>query len=132
MLKITNAVIVSTSLSIEDHGLLSAWLHLEFAGGGQGFGGYALYLPKDYKHNKSVPNFAGHFIFRCLQIAGGGQWSKLPGRTIRIAHTMSSVYKIGHIIDDDWFCPTEDFKNMCDESAVQKESVIVDKRKTQS
>ena len=46
MSEIVNGVIERVTLSNDDHGLLSAWVHLDYSGSGQAFGGYALYLPK--------------------------------------------------------------------------------------
>lgn len=111
-----NAVIESVSLSNDDHGLLSAWLNLSFGDGlHQGFGGFTLYLPKDFKHHGGK-NYAGHFIFRCLQVAGIGEWSKLPGRTIRVRHDKeglgASILAIGHIVKDDWFDPSKEFETL--------------------
>ena len=110
-LKIRNAVIESASITNDDHGLLSAWLYLEYGGVGQGFGGYALYLPKSFKHYGG-PNLCGHFIWRVMEIAGVSKWDQLRGKTIRAQATHSGVEAIGHIVKDDWFWPEKDFKEM--------------------
>lgn len=78
-----NAVIKAATISNDDHGLLSAWLTLDYGGSGQGFGGYALYLPKNFSHHDpSGPNYAGHFIWRVMEVAGVSSWADLPGMTI--------------------------------------------------
>src|SRR5580700_2686203 len=86
-IKMKNAVITSAEITNDDHGLLSAWLHLEYGNcGGQGFGGYALYLPCSYSHHDQAleANYAGHFIWRVMEVAGVTEWSKLKGKTIRL------------------------------------------------
>lgn len=67
-MEIKNAIIKSAKLDTGDRGLLTAWLHLDYGCSGQGFGGYALYLPKSYSH-REIQSVAGHFIFRCMEIA---------------------------------------------------------------
>lgn len=111
MSEIKNAIITSAVITNADHGLLSAWLHLDYGGAGQGFGGYSLYLPKTFAHHNHAMdrNYAGHFIWRCLEIAGVTEWSQLIGKTIRVRATHSGVEAIGHIIKDDWFEPAKDF-----------------------
>ena len=104
-----NAIIKSVSLNSDDHGLLSAWLHLDYGGSGQGFGGYCLYLPKSYTHHE-LKSFAGHFIWRCMEIAGVTEWSKLVGKTIRVRAAHSGIEAIGHIVKNDWFNPSLDFR----------------------
>lgn len=108
-MEIKNAIIESAVIDTGDRGLLTAWLFLDYGGSGQGFGGYSLYLPKDYKHHTNKGDFAGHFIFRCMQIAGVEKWSDLKGKTIRVKATNDGVEAIGHIVKDDWFNPSEDF-----------------------
>jgi len=105
---VKNAVIESVRLTADDRGLLSAWLMLDYGGSGQGFGGYALYLPSNYRHHQMLSH-AGHFIWRVMEIAGVTEWDKLKGKTIRVRADHGGVEVIGHIIKDDWFCPREDF-----------------------
>lgn len=124
-----NAVIESATINNDDHGLLSAWLHLDYGGTGQGFGGYALYLPKQFKHHTLTgPNFAGHFIWRVMEIGGVSKWSQLSGKTIRVKAERSRVHEIGHIVKDDWFNPSEDFKRM---EVNEKEKAPHSKEKSQ-
>lgn len=108
MIEVRNAVIKSASITSDDHGLLSAWLILDYGGSGQGFGGYALYLPKSFKHHE-LKSVAGHFIWRVLEIADATEWSELVGKTIRVRGDRGGVEAIGHIVKDDWFCPSDDF-----------------------
>jgi hypothetical protein len=115
---IRNAVIDSVSIDMGDRGLLTAWLFLDYGGMSQGFGGYSLYLPKSYKHHADACqiNLAGHFIFRCMEIAGVERWADLKGKTIRVKSDKdglnASILAIGHIVKDDWFNPSKDYEEM--------------------
>ena len=107
--EICNAVIKLADITDSDRGLLDAWLHLDYGGSSQGFGGYSLYLPKSYSHHE-LKSVAGHHIWRCMEIAGVSKWSLLPGKTIRVRIENGLIKAIGHIVENDWYCPAEDFK----------------------
>ena len=106
-----NAVIKSARITSGDHGLLSAWVNLDYGGTGQGFGGYCLYLPKSFRHHK-LESVAGHFLWRVMEVAGVSEWDELPGKTVRVRAEYAEVYSIGHIVKDDWFTPKEDFASL--------------------
>ncbi len=95
-----NAKISSVSLRNDEHGMLSAWLMLDYAGSGQGFGGYALYQPKFPE--KSA---AGFFIWRVMEVVGVSEWSSLKGQSVRVRAENHKIHSIGHFLQDKWFNP---------------------------
>lgn len=110
-MEIKNAIIKSAKITCGDRGFLDCWLDLDYGGTGQGFGGYVLYVPKSWRHHK-VESVAGHFIFRIMEVAGVESFDQLKGRTVRVKAEHSGAHAIGHIVNDDWFCPKEDFASL--------------------
>jgi len=109
---IKNAIIESATITSDDHRCLSAWVHLDYGGSVQGFGGDALYLPKSFDHHDMM-SVAGHFIWRVMEVAGVTEWSKLKGKTVRVkVPGFGPIEAIGHIVKDDWFDPSKDFKEI--------------------
>lgn len=108
--EIKNAIIKSAQITTDSHGFLSAWLELDYGGSVQCFGGYALYLPKSFQHH-NLESVAGHFIWRCLEVAGVEDWGQLPGKTVRVKSGHDKVHGIGHIVKNDWFYPSIDFNH---------------------
>jgi len=117
-----NALIEAVRITNDDHGTLSAWLTLDYGeeGGHQGFGGYALYLPTSFKHHKGQGNYAGLFIWRCMEVAEVTEWNQMVGKSIRVRRGDNfgdSVEAIGHITKAVWFCPKEEFAALVKEAA---------------
>lgn len=110
---IKNAIITSAKLYVEDRiGYLTITLGLDFGDGAhQGFGQYRLYVPPHFQHHNLL-SICGHFIYRILQIAGVDDWSSLAGKTIRVDSDNGEVYRIGHIVKDDWFDPEAEFEEL--------------------
>lgn len=109
---IKNAVIDNVMLEIEDHGILSCFIGTKMENGFyQAFGGWSLYLPPSYTYH-DINSFAGHFIYRVLEIAEVENWNDLVGKAIRVYSDWNKIHAIGHIIDDDWFIPSLDFKKV--------------------
>lgn len=72
------AKIKSTFLGIEDHGIYTFVLHLDYGGSGQGYGTISL-------GSASHPDTTGltfQFLRRILCACGVDSWEKLPGRTV--------------------------------------------------
>lgn len=103
-----NAKIVSTMLGREDHGIMTAFIHLDYGGSGQGFGGYGFDNPKtpgDYKAGRIGTVYGCEFIRRVLEVVGVEKWEDLPGKYVRVVADWGHVHRIGHITDDKWFDP---------------------------
>jgi hypothetical protein len=120
-LTLENAVIESAEITNEDRGVLTAWIGLKYQSCNQGFGGQVLYLPASFKHHQ-LESLAGHFIWRVMEIAGVHEWAHLRGRTIRVRHNQTQVWAIGHIINDDWFCPERDFAPVTERNKEEKDA----------
>ena len=103
-MEIKNAIIESATLSKADHGVLSGWLHLDYGGSGQGFGGYCLYNP-NFDGDSS-----GKWLWRIMETLEVYEWGEVVGKTIRVKADHGKVHAIGHILKDQWFCPSEEFK----------------------
>lgn len=108
MSEIRNAIIRSTTLGVEDHGILSFMVHLDYSGGGQGFGGYCMDEPikvdGDSKGRRGTA-FGMECVRRILDTLGVRSWEKLPGTTCRVESDVGQVYRIGHFLKDKWFDP---------------------------
>lgn len=89
-----NAIIKSARIFIEDHGILTAFLDLDYGGVCQGFGGYAL------------ERTAGEFIRKTLDVVGVASWDQLVGKTVRVTADRNKIYQLGHIVNDRWFDPS--------------------------
>lgn len=96
-----NARIVKTFLGIKDHEIFTFVLHLDYGDSSQGFGTYNIGLKTCW---------GTECLKRILQTVGVDQWEGLPGKHCRAVIESGLVRKIGHIVEDKWFCPKEDLK----------------------
>jgi hypothetical protein len=108
--EIRNAVIKSTMLGLEDHGIMSCMLHLDYGGTCQGFGGYALDEWNEPLKARIGTGYGLEFIKRILATVGVESWEKLSGSHVRVESNWGKVFRIGHFLEDRWFNPDEDLK----------------------
>lgn len=108
MIEVKNAIIASVQIGIE-RGFLDIWFNLDYGNSFQGFGGYAFYLGKDCKRHEKK-SYAGHHLFRCMEIAGVDNLKDATGKSVRVGIENGLVKSIGHIVKDDWYSPSEDMK----------------------
>ena len=108
--EIKNAIIDYAHVEIEDHRYLTVSIGLDYGMLHQQFGGYALYLPKGFGHHSVDMGFAGHFIYRVMELVDVKRFDQLKGKTVRVDAEWGRVYGIGHIVKDDWFYPDKDFE----------------------
>ena len=106
--EIKNAKITSANISLEDHGILTCYLMLDYGGSGQGFGGYAL-----DGYNKALDKRVGtawgmEYIRRLIELFDVEHFANLKGLPCRVEASYDKILRIGHFIDDEWFYPKED------------------------
>jgi hypothetical protein len=72
----------SVDLFVEDHGILTLYVHLDFGGSGQGFGGIALdsYSEKDKERVGTASGL--DFILRILRLFGVDRLEQIKGRSV--------------------------------------------------
>lgn len=93
-----NAVIKSTQLGPEGHGILSISLSLDYGGSIQGFGGYDL---------RSADSLA-RWVNGILEVVGVESWENLRGEHIRVRREdgwNGKILALGNFLEDKWFDP---------------------------
>lgn len=109
MSEIKNAKIRRTMLGIEDHGILTGMIDLDYGHSGQGFGGNAFDEPVRDEKDKFIGRrgtaFGMEFIRRVLEVLEVDSWEKLPGTFCRVQAGFGLIEAIGHPLKDKWFFP---------------------------
>ncbi len=100
-----NAIIESASIC-SDKDSLTILLKLKYAGNL-----FQLFGMRFLRNKKALDRVSGNFIYRSMKIAGASDWSEMLGKSIRAKADEESVIAIGHIIDEDWFCPSTDYRD---------------------
>lgn len=75
------ARIDSTFLGWEDHGILTAYLRLDYGSASQSTPGYTLDEPDGQRDRVGIA-FGMEFVARIMRAVGVDEWGKLKGRTI--------------------------------------------------
>lgn len=91
--EIRNAVITNARIFIEDHGILTMFLDLDYGGSCQGFGGY--------RNEDSL----GLFVRRILEVLGEYDFERIISKVIRVKIIDGKIIAIGHPLKDEWFVP---------------------------
>lgn len=113
-----NGIIKSTFLGVEDHGIFTAFLHIEFDGSGLGFGGYALdqHFNRADKSGRIGTAYGMEFIRQILSTLEVDSWENLPRKTVRVRRDDGKIHTIGHIVKNRWFTPATDLAHFYPET----------------
>ena len=103
--EIKNAKISGTMLGVEDHGILTAMIYLDYGGAGQGFGGYAFDQFSQRTQKRQGGAYGMEFIRQILEVLETKKWEDLKGTIVIAEADHGKVYRIGHILKDQWFDP---------------------------
>lgn len=110
---IENAVIESTFLGFEGHGILTFVLGLQGKGWGVGFGNIALDQWSDEEQRRVAHHKSMECIAKILEVVGVDRWEDLNGKYVRIASHEgsegqsriglgSTITHIGNIVENRW------------------------------
>jgi hypothetical protein len=81
-------LIESTFLGVEDHGIFTYWLTMDYGSSGQSVGQYALDEPRNGSDGEHLGRFgtaAGlDLIMRTLKVVGTDRWEKLKGSRVYV------------------------------------------------
>lgn len=78
------AKIASTSLGVEDHGVLTAYLTVDYGGAVQAIGGYGLDRYDAEQKRRVGTAYGCEFIARVIRACGVAKWEDVAGRTIYV------------------------------------------------
>ena len=97
-----NALITSTMLGIEDHGILTFRLDLDYGGSGQAAGAYALDAYSEELARRVGTAAGTEFILALLRVLDVRKWEDLKGQHLRVRHSFNGVHAVGHLLKDQW------------------------------
>lgn len=102
---IKNAIIESTMLGREDHGILTFFLYIRFDKGMCcGVGGHCLDQYDQKSDSRIYSAKSMEVISKILDVVGVKNWEDLSGQYIRIEDpgAFHRIKKIGNIMEDKW------------------------------
>lgn len=110
-MEVYSGIISKKSITVDVHGFLQVYLSIWYAGGSKPFGNLVWYTPKDNSEFRMLST-AGYFIHKCLEVSGVVNWEDLLDQRIRVRVEKGFIRAIGHSTKEQWFCPSEDFKQV--------------------
>lgn len=112
MSEVHNALITGTMLGVEDHGIMTCFVYLEWDGGGVGFGGYGL-DEYDKEQNKRVGvGYSLDFLKEIMEVVGVEKWEDLKGKHVRVDSEGwgGKALGLGNLLKERWIYPKEFFE----------------------
>jgi hypothetical protein len=106
-----NARIVDVAIEIEDHGLLTMMVTVDYGGSRQGFGGFAHH--SEHYSGIGVKSLE-IFIWNLLDVTGTSKLSNVVGKSVRVKKNHGLIKGIGHFLEDKWFYPSDTFQELQD------------------
>ena len=94
--EIKNARITRTEIGFHDGfgSIPCLWIHLDYGGAGQAFGGHGL-----------GGTFTHAMLYGIINALEAPSWEKLTGMYCRVESGHSKVVRIGHVLKDQWYTP---------------------------
>lgn len=90
------ATISGTSLGSPDHGIISAYLHTKWNGGGIGVGGFCLDEPLKDDAGKFIKRVGTAYgldhLMRIMETVGVETWEDLPGKHVIVLFEGKSIF----------------------------------------
>lgn len=102
---IQNAVITSTMLGYEDHGILTFWITVKGSGWGVSIGGNALDAYSEQQEERIATGIGFQAVTEVMNVVGVEKWEDLKGKYIRVKSEGigKRVSVIGNLMEDKWF-----------------------------
>lgn len=97
-----NGRVVRTFLGVEDHGIFTFSISIDYGSAGQAYGNYALDGWDETLGRRIGIAFGIEAIKAVLKTLGVESWEKLPGTHLRAECGDAGIKRIGHIIEDRW------------------------------
>jgi hypothetical protein len=98
--EIKNAVIEEASICLERGVLLCFSLRFDYGGSGQST---SICFGTADKEKIIQPNHMAHFVGRILNLVEVESVEELKGKSVRVDASFSSIYRIGHYLEDKWY-----------------------------
>lgn len=103
------ARIDSTAFGTEDHGIVTAFLHCSWKGGGISVGGYGLDTPAKDENDRFLKRegtgYGLDHLMAIMAVVGVDRWEKIPGREVIVlfeqeSHLGYTAKGIASLLDD--------------------------------